>query len=126
MIIRLQSNLDQLDQPALLEVDDGSECPVGYFLKDIRESRGRLVLVVSLSKVLPRHDDIDNGDDDDDNDTFDEIKESILYLWEMGRKMMHHHAIQDGSYDNYLDFLTVIDASGASMSNIVCLYTLIE
>ncbi|TIB87362.1 CRAL/TRIO domain-containing protein [Wallemia mellicola] len=118
LIIRLQSNLDQLDQPALLEVDDGSECPVGYFLKDIRESRGRLVLVVSLSKVLPRHVDIDNGDDDDDNDTFDEIKESILYLWEMGRKMMHHHAIQDGSYDNYLDFLTVIDASGASMSNI--------
>lgn len=93
---------------------------MGYFLKDMRESRGRLVLVVSLSKILPRHDNVDNGDDDDD-DTFDEIKESILYLWEMGRKIMHYHAIQDGSYEKYLDFLTVIDASGASMSNIVCI-----
>ncbi|TIA85969.1 hypothetical protein E3P99_03825 [Wallemia hederae] len=125
--VRLQSNLDHLEVPPLLCVDEELEAdsshpphpPVAYFLKHNHHSR--LVLVIALSQIAPRHTPINGANDakdanDDDDDAFDEIKESILYIWEVGRRLMQQ-ASEERGWEHCLDFLTIVDAHNASMKN---------
>ncbi|TIB06541.1 hypothetical protein E3P96_00333 [Wallemia ichthyophaga] len=131
--IRLQSNLDRLELPSLLslisggvvgegdresaedEQLDASPPPVAYFLKDATDRLGRLVLVVTLSQVVPRQ---TYGTHDDD--AFDEIKESVLYIWEVGRRLMQaqNGRGRENEREPCVEFLTVVDATHASMANI--------
>ena len=124
--VRLQSSLDRLEVPPLLCVDEELDAdpshpphpPVAYFLK--HSDHTRLVLVIALSQIAPRHTPINGASAaKDDDDAFDEIKESILYIWEVGRRLMHQ-ASEERGWEHCLDFVTIVDAHNASMKNMVC------
>ena len=121
LILRLKSNLDRLELPFLINysINDNDQ-PLIYNLRNIKDLNGNLVLVITLSKVLRKSYYYDNNndskdsndDDDDDDDPLDDVKECILYSWELSRQLLVKN------HSNHLDFIAVIDVSNSTIENL--------